>query len=183
MNDLDTVRSLRAHFASGDETRLAPGRARLLAAIGQRPRSSRARRVILPAAAAVVVATGAAVAMSVGGESATHAGRPARHATLTAQLLERASATAARRHVRTPSPRQWFYISYVDYSYGQHPAITRDPEWNTFDGRSSAYYGNGRLILHQSRGDGGTGGPTALDKFKRQRHAADCLYRARVPAR
>ncbi len=62
-----------------------------------------------------------------------------------------------------PGPHQWFYTKFVEYGYGQ--PIQSSENWETFDGRQTAYFQNGQLIVHKTLGVFGSGGPTALDKY------------------
>jgi hypothetical protein len=178
MNDLDFVRDLRAHVAGPADARLAVGRARLTAAIragsgGATPRSRLAglnRPVIAGALAVSVVAV---TVVAVGAGSAGQAAHPrpaatkAMTLTLTARVLRAAATVTARDRAAQPRPGQWFYQYVVGYQFGQRPAFTAGPQWQTFDGRYSAYYAGpgGPLIVHESPAPAPPARGTALDQF------------------
>lgn len=166
MNDLDLVRDLRADVPSPTRERLAPGRARLLASISRpsRPRYAR-RAVLLVTAAAAASAVAVAVASGAFSGPATRSAAvkpPAIRLTLTAQLLSTAAATVAKHPAVRPGPHQWFYAKFVAHDYGQ-PTQSNE-NWETFDGRQTAYFQNGQLIVHKTLGVFG-GGPTALGEY------------------
>jgi hypothetical protein len=170
MNDLDLVRDLRADVPSPTGERLAPGRARLLASISRPSRPRYARRAVLPVTAAAAAAAAVAVAVVVAsGASSGPATRsaavkpPAIRLTLTAQLLSTAAATVAKHPAVRPGPHQWFYTKLVGHDYGQ-PAQSNE-NWETFDGRRTAYFQNGQLIVHKTLGAFGGGGPTPLGEY------------------
>ena len=154
MNDLDLVRDLRADVPSPTRERLAPGRARLLASVSRPSRPRYARRAVLPvAAAASAVAVAVAAASGAWSSPATRSAAvkpPAIRLTLTARLLSTAAATVAKHPVARPGPHQWFYTRFVGHDYGQ-PAQSNE-NWETFDGRRTAYFQNGRLIVHKTLG-------------------------------
>jgi hypothetical protein len=176
LNDIDLVRELRAEVSLPGTTSVAAGRARLLeAASAARPRASsprvtrvwparpsvRGRSVLFPAAA---VAASVAVAAGVIGYGLSTRSLPAKpavasktpaaktsqtQATLAARILREASNVVERAPVKTiPAPGQWIYTKTIDAQYKQ--ATTSDDEWETFDGGQTAYYSDGRLIVHQS---------------------------------
>ena len=66
--------------------------------------------------------------------------------TLTTRLLSSAAATVSRRPAARPAPGQWFYSKFVAYDYGQ--PIQSNENWETFNGRRTAYFQNGQLIVH-----------------------------------
>jgi hypothetical protein len=166
MNDLDLVREMRADVQSPTRARLAPGRARLLASISRPSRPRYPRRAILPvgvaaaAAVAIVIASGA---VSGPATRSTAAKAPAIRLTLTAQLLSTAAAAVAKQPAVRPGPDQWFYTKLVEYDYGQ--PMRSGGNWETFDGRQTAYFVNGQLIVHKTLGVFGGGGPTALGEY------------------
>ena len=169
MNDLDLVRDLRADVPSPTRERLAPGRARLLASISRPSRPRYARRAFLPvtaAAAASAVAVAVAVASGALSGPASRSAAvkpPAIRLTLTAQLLSTAAATVAKHPAVRPRPHQWFYTKLVGHDYGQ-PAQSNE-NWETFDGRRTAYFQNGQLIVHKTLGAFGGGGPAPLGEY------------------
>ena len=169
MNDLDLVRDLRADVPSPTRERLAPGRARLLASVSRPSRPRYARRAVLPvAAAASAVAVAVAVAAASGAWSGPATGSaavkpPAIRLTLTAQLLSTAAATVAKHPVVRPGPHQWFYTKFVGHDYGQ-PAQSNE-NWETFDGRRTAYFQDGRLIVHKTLGAFAGGGLTPVGEY------------------
>ena len=169
MNDLDLVRDLRADVPSPTRERLAPGRARLLASVSRPSRPRYARRAVLPvsaAASAVAVAVAVAAASGAWSGPATRSAAvkpPAIRLTLTAQLLSTAAVTVAKHPVARPGPHQWFYTKFVGHDYGQ-PAQSNE-NWETFDGRRTAYFQNGRLIVHKTPGVFGGGGPTHVGEY------------------
>ena len=167
MNDLDLVRDLRADVPSPTRERLAPGRARLLASISRPSRPRYARRAVLPVTAAAA-ASAVAVAVASGALSgpATRSAAvkpPAIRLTLTAQLLSTAAATVAKHPAVRPGPHQWFYTKFVAHDYGQ-PTQSNE-NWETFDGRRTAYFQNGQLIVHKTLGVFGGGGPAPLGEY------------------
>jgi hypothetical protein len=156
--DLDLVAGLRAGVPEPPSGRLAVGRARLTAAIRARtsPVAARSRRrrlnrlaVAICASVAAAATIGATIAAA-GGMSSARKPHPAvLPALLAAKLLRTAASVAARDRAAEPRPGQWFYRDIVGYQYGQQPAFGTDAEWATFDGRYSAYYVGGQLIVHQ----------------------------------
>lgn len=161
MNDLDLVREMRADVPAPTRTQLAPGRARLVAALSPPPRRRRLSRAILPVAVAGTAAL-AAVAVSISGTGpSVHKPLPA-GPSLTARLLDAASATVARQPAVRPRPHQWIYTKSVYYSYRR--GSQRDENWMTFDGRKTAYFQGGRLIVHTGPGIPGRGG-TPLGRY------------------
>jgi hypothetical protein len=167
MTDLDLVRDLRADVPSPTRERLAPGRARLLASISRPSRPRYARRAVLPVTAAAA-ASAVAVAVASGAFSgpATRSAAvrpPAIRLTLTAQLLTTAAATVAEHPAVQPGPHQWFYTKFVAHDHGQPTQSNKN--WETFDGRQTAYFQNGQLIVHKTLGVFGGGGPTPLGEY------------------
>lgn len=165
MNDLDLVRDLRADVPSPTRERLAPGRARLLASISRPSRPRYARRAVLPVTAAAA-ASAVAVAVASGALSGPATRSPAVKPPairLTVQLLSTAAATVAKHPAVRPGPHQWFYTKFVGHDYGQPNQSNEN--WETFDGRRTAYFQNGHLIVHKTRGVFGGGGPTPLGKY------------------
>jgi hypothetical protein len=164
MNDLDLVRDMRADVPPRTRAQLALGRARLLASISGPSRPRTLRRAILPAGAAAAVAVAVVVASGAVSGPATRSTAPAIRLTLTAQLLNTAAATVATEPAVRPGPHQWFYTKFVQYQYGQPKQS--GGSWETFDGRQTAYFLNGQLIVHTSTAPVITGGGrTALDKY------------------
>lgn len=144
MNDLDLVRRLRADTPSPTSARLAPGRARLLAAM-HKPAARPVRRLVLPVGVVTAVAAGAAVVVfSTGGRDGVVA--PPAQLTLTAQLLNTASTTVAQQKVVEPGPKQWIYIRSASFNFGQ--AAEFDDNWLRFDASQSAYYEGSKLKVH-----------------------------------
>jgi hypothetical protein len=167
MNDLDLVRDLRADVPAPTRERLAPGRARLLASISRPSRPRFARRAVLSVTAAAA-ASAVAVAVASGPLSgpATRSAAvklPVMRLTLTARLLSTAAATVAQHPAVRPGPHQWFYTKFVGREYGQ--PTQSDENWETFDGRRTAYFRNGQLIVHETLGVFGGGGPTPLGEY------------------
>ncbi len=167
MTDLDLVRDLRADVPSPTRERLAPGRAQLLASISRPSRPRYARRAVLPVTAAAA-ASAVAVAVASGAFSgpATRSAAvrpPAIRLTLTAQLLTTAAATVAEHPAVQPGPHQWFYTKFVAHDYGQSTQSNKN--WETFDGRQTAFFQNGQLIVHKTLGVFGGGGPTPLGEY------------------
>jgi hypothetical protein len=167
MNDLDLVRDLRADVPAPTRERLAPGRARLLASISRSSRPRFARRTVLSVtAAAAAVAVAVAIASGPLSGPATRSAAvklPAMRLTLTARLLSTAAATVAQHAAARPGPHQWFYTKFVGRDYGQ--PTQSDENWETFDGRRTAYFQNGQLIVHETLGVFGGGGPTPLGEY------------------
>ena len=60
-------------------------------------------------------------------------------------------------------PHQWFYIKFVGHDYGQ--PIQSNENWETFDGRRTAYFQNGQLIVHKTLGIFAGGGPAPLGEY------------------
>ena len=167
MNDLDLVRDLRADVPSPTRERLAPGRARLLASVSRpsRPRYAR-RAVLLVTAVAAASAVAAAVASGAFSGPATRSAAvkpPAIRLTLTAQLLTTAAATVAEHPAVRPGLHQWFYTKFVAHDYGQPTQSNKN--WETFNGRQTAYFQNGQLIVHKTLGVFAGGGPTPVGEY------------------
>jgi hypothetical protein len=110
-------------------------------------------------AVAVAVATGAFSGPAIRSAAVRP---PAIRLTLTAQLLSTAAATVAKHPAVRPGPHQWFYTKFVALDYGQPTQSNKN--WETFDGRQTAYFQNGQLIVHKTLRVFG-GGPTPLDKY------------------
>src|SRR5450755_4771951 len=165
MNDLDLVRDLRADVPSPTRERLAPGRARLLASVSRPSRPRYARRAVLPVTAAASAVAVAAASGAFSGPATRSAAvkPPAIRLTLTAQLLSTAAATVAKHPAVRPGPHQWFYTKFVGHDYGQ-PTQSNE-NWETFDGRRTAYFQNGQLIVHKTLGAFGGGGPAPLGEY------------------
>ena len=186
MNDLDLVRDLRSDVPSPTRERLAPGRARLLPSISRPSRLRHARRAVLPVtAAAAASAVAVAVASGVLSGPATRSAPvklTATRQTLTAQLLSTAATTVARR---TPAvwlgPHQWFYTKFIGHDYGQ-PTQSSEKNWETFDGRRTAHFQNGLLIVHKARAAFRRRRPHPHGRVQRQRHTADRVQRAGIAA-
>jgi hypothetical protein len=165
------VRELRAEIPLPDAASVAAGRVRLLeAASAARPRATRLRAVRSSVRgrsflfAATTVATSVAVAAGVVGYGLSTRGVPAKpaaarktpaakssptQATLAARILREASNVVERAPViAVPAPGQWIYTKTIDAQYMQ--PTTSDDEWETFDGGQTAYYSDGRLIVHHS---------------------------------
>lgn len=163
MNDVDLLRQMRADIPPATRARLEPGRARLLAAISRPLRPRRLRRAMLPAGAAVAAAAVTiAVLITPGARFTPPAGAPP-HQTPTVELLNAAAATVAQRPTARPRSHQWFYTKFVQYSYAR--GTVSDANWETFDGRQSAYVQHGDLVVRQTPGRFGDGGRTALGQY------------------
>jgi hypothetical protein len=183
VNDIDLVRDLRAEVAAPDHSRLATGRARLQAVInpGDRPRPARLPRAkfLLPALAGTVAAA-VGIGYAVLDHSpaahpaaqpsasrpgpATAAGPPVTQAVLASRLLTQASSVVGRAPVKAePAPGQWVYSKTVDDQKPGGASIYEN--WETFDGRKSAYFENGHLIVHDSRGQVSTSGLSPLGAY------------------
>jgi hypothetical protein len=205
VNDIDLVRELRAEVTAPTPSRLADGRARLQAVIspGERPRPVHLLRAkfLIPALAGTVAAA-VGIGYAAGGHSPavpSVAGRPVAppsasrsgpptavppvtQAVLAAQLLTQASSVVGRAPVKAePAPGQWVYSKTVDY---QKPGGANVYEnWETFDGRKSAYFENGHLIVHDSRAQVSTAGLpplAAYDAWPSPKTAYDAI--ASLPA-
>lgn len=168
MNDLDLVRELRTDIPEPTQARLSAGRARLVAAISQPP-STPLRKLIIPVVAGAAAATIASTAIFGSGTGPTAHARPSTGVwakagvTLAARLLNAAAATVVKQPTVRPRPHQWFYTKFTQYAYGQ--GTTSDENWETFDGRWTAYYGGGKLNIHKTLGVFGGGGPTPLGRY------------------
>jgi hypothetical protein len=152
MNDLDLVRTLRADVTSPAPARVAAGRNRLLAAITRpSPRIRHPWRLALvtgTATAAAVAAVAVAVLAS-GARPSTPQARPSAaggRISLAAQVLTVAADKVASGPVARPPDDQWIYSRFVQTQTGQ--ATQSNENWIQFDGRRSAYFQDGRLIVH-----------------------------------
>jgi len=152
MNDLDTVRALRADAPSPSGDRLDEGRDRLRTAMAHGYRHHHRRTVLATAAGAAAAAVLAAVVLlPAGGASPAPAAHPAgtRHQS-PAQLLsvtavlDNAAAATLRRPSTLPGPHQWIYEKGV--KAGPDSRFTRE-SWTTFDGARSADIEHGRLVV------------------------------------
>jgi hypothetical protein len=162
MNDLDTVRALRADAPSPSGDRLAEGRDRLRTAMahGYRRHHHHRRTVLATAAGATVAAVLAAVVLLPAGASPAPAAHPAgaRHQAQARLLsvtavLDNAAAAASRRPSALPGPHQWIYEKGV--KAGPASRFTGE-SWTTFDGARSADIEHGRLVVlpYGPAGDG-----------------------------
>ena len=158
MNDLDLVRTLRADVPAPAPARVAAGRSRLLASIASpSPRVRHPWRLALPVAA-VTAAAAIAVAVAVAGSgNGTHpvarlTARPSVHSatsgpvSLSARVLTVAADKVASEPVTEPPAGQWIYTKSIQKQTGQ--ANQSDENWIRFDGRQSAYFLNGQLLIH-----------------------------------
>ncbi len=142
MSELDLVRSLRAGIPAPSPTRLAVGRARLLASIARPSRSRyRPRAIVLGGVALVAVAGG--VVLTAGSRSRV---APSMHLVLAARVLNAAALSAEARPDVRPAPTQWIYTRVVQYD-ARHGTSTSE-NWIRFDGRQSAYFQSGQLVVH-----------------------------------
>jgi len=164
VNDLDLVRAFAADTAWPAPDRLRCARERLLTAIAAEAAPSRSRpgvrRGPRPAwrtrpgalAAATAIALAAAVAVVVISDgsrtAASHSGRGPAHYVLAAEILRAAAHAQSAQPGGRPAPAQWLYGEAVEDEIGQ-PAQEND-SWLQFDGRQSAYFQGGRLIVHTS---------------------------------
>ena len=131
---------------------------------GHVPATPAARSSPVTAAAAAAVAVAVANGALSGSAARSAAVKPpAIRLTLTAQLLSTAAATVAEHPAVRPGPHQWFYIKFVGHDYGQ--PIQSNENWETFDGRRTAYFQNGQLIVHKTLGIFAGGGPTPLGEY------------------
>ncbi|MGD0069614.1 MAG: CU044_5270 family protein [Streptosporangiaceae bacterium] len=157
MNDLDLVRTLRADVPAPPPARIAAGRNRLLASIASpSPRVRHPWRLALPIGAVTAAAAIAAVAVTVAGLG-THplarpTARPSAHSapslriSLSARVLAVAADKVASEPVTKPHAGQWIYTKFIQKQTGQ--ASQSDENWIRFDGRQSAYFLNGQLLVH-----------------------------------
>lgn len=170
MNELDLLRELRADVPAPDHDRLAAGRSALLAAIvgaGAVPRrrsviSRHPRRALALAVATAVTAVVAVTTLSdrASTDSPT-AAVPASRVTLAAEVLRAAAARLGSEPARRPAPRQWIYSVAVQAGEG---GGSGEPNWMTFDGSSSAYYEDHRLVVDHVPSRPAVG-PTAMARF------------------
>jgi hypothetical protein len=175
VTDLDLIRDIRAEVPAPAPARLAAGRTRLLRGISPAapctPSSPGRRfpaRVLVPAgavAAAAAIAGGAIVASGPGaaGPAGPAVQPPVVQLTVTARLLSAASATLAREPAVRPGMHQWIYSKFVEYDYGH--GTQSDENWIRFDGRQSAYFLDGRLIVHTGPAIAARDGMTPLAAY------------------
>jgi hypothetical protein len=172
MNDLDLVRTLRADVPAAAPERVAAGRDRLLAGIASpAPRVRRRWRLALPAAAVTAAAVVAAVAVLGNGvhPPVHRAARPSARPTasgrisLPMRVLTVAADKVASEPVTEPRDGQWIYTKFTQTQTGQ--ATQSDENWTRFDGRQSAYFLNGQLIIHSSPAASGPAGATGLAAY------------------
>jgi hypothetical protein len=176
MDELDLVGSLRAEVPTADVRHLSAGRDRLLAEIDSLPgnpwndsrqpsRGSRRNhwRLALPSAITMLAAAAATAGVLILVSPLTHSTgtpppsswtatpgpSPAARAELAAQWLQVAADAVARQRADRPNPTQWFYVQTLtdDTTQGRRT----DVNWNTFDGRWSAYYEGTHLVVHDGR--------------------------------
>jgi hypothetical protein len=159
MNDLDLVRTLRADVPPAAPARVAAGRNRLLASIATpSPRVRHPWRLALPVGTVTAAAAIVAVAVAVAGLGhgtpplARSSARPSAHSapsgriSLPARALTVAADKIASEPVTEPPDGQWIYTKFVQKQTGQ--ATGSDENWIRFDGRQSAYFLNGQLLIH-----------------------------------
>jgi hypothetical protein len=151
MNDLDLVRTLRADVTSPAPARVAAGRNRLLAAITRpSPRIRHPWRLALVTGTATATAAVAAVAvLASGAQPSTPQARPSAtggRISLAAQILTVAADKVASEPATRPPDGQWIYYKFVQTQTGQPTQSAEN--WIQFDGRQSAYFQDGRLIVH-----------------------------------
>jgi hypothetical protein len=159
MNELELLRDLRSEVSGPNAGDLAAGRARLVAAITPRRRSSfRPRRAMTVALAAAAIAAAGVVATL---DRAAPVSGPASHMTLAAQVLHAAAARLGAEPSHRPAPGQWIYSVAVQAGGGGGSGV---PNWMTFDGSGSAYYFRGRLIVHRDPNPPAAG-RTAMARF------------------
>ncbi|MFC4585754.1 CU044_5270 family protein [Sphaerisporangium corydalis] len=170
MDDLKTLRELRADAPLPDAGRLSATRARFMsegpeagrfsaarAAAGPRGRGLRAfpRPLLLAAAFAAVAALVAVFAHpgQTGGAPPSAAGRYAG----TAVTLERAALVAGSRSTSpTPRPDQWQYSRSMDKQANGPDAGRVQEEWIRYDGKRAAVFGDdGRLRISKVPPDPG----------------------------
>lgn len=155
MNDLDLVRTLRADLPAAAPARIAAGRNRLLASIANpAPHARHAWRLALPVGAVTAAAAVAAIAVLGNGvhPSARSTGHRSTHSatsgqiSLSARVLTVAADKVASEPVTEPPDGQWIYTKFIQTQTGQ--ATQSDENWIRFDGRQTAYFLNGQLIVH-----------------------------------
>jgi hypothetical protein len=162
MNDLDLLCDMRADVPSPSPARLAAGRNRLLASAAHPPKPRHQRRIFVPAGL-VTAAAGALVAVVIANSGTAPAHPvPGTRLTLASQVLQNASATAAKRAAVEPGPHQWFDTTFVIYGYGQ--GTGKDETWYRFDGVQYAVMVNGHLDVHTQKAVAASMG-SALDAY------------------
>jgi hypothetical protein len=149
MNDLDMVRTLRTDVPPPAPARLAAGRNRLLAATARpSPRARHPWRLVL--VTGTVTATAVAVAvLASGAHPSTPQASPSAtggRISLAAQILKVAAAKVASEPATRPPDGQWIYSKFVQTQTGQ--ATQSNENWIQFDGRRTAYFLDGQLIVH-----------------------------------
>ncbi|GII02012.1 CU044_5270 family protein [Planobispora takensis] len=168
MDDLETLRGMRAEAPRAEADRLRPARDRLLteaaAVSAGRGRARRAWRrsggrgavmrrrsigragVVLAGALALVTAVALVVAQAggrSGGEGGTaHGGPPqaVRYADKAVVLEQAALVAGSRSTASEPRPDQWLYRKYVVRQPGQDSEPRVFEEWTRYDGRQRAGY-------------------------------------------
>jgi hypothetical protein len=156
MNDLDLVRTLRADVPPAAPARVAAGRSRLLAAIASpSPRVRHPWRLALPVGAVTAAAIAAVAVAGLGHgthPAARSTTRPSAHSatsgpiSLSARVLAVAADKVASEPVTEPLAGQWIYTKFIQKQTGQ--ANQSDENWIRFDGRQTAYFLNGQLLIH-----------------------------------
>ena len=151
MNDLDMVRTMRAEVPPPAPARLAAGRNRLLAATARpSPRVRHPWRLALVTGTVTATTAVAAVAVLAGGAHPSTP-QPSPSATggrisLAAQILKVAAAKVASEPATRPPDGQWIYSKFVQTQTGQ--ATQSNENWIQFNGRRTAYFLDGQLIVH-----------------------------------
>jgi hypothetical protein len=149
MNDLELLRDWRAEVGGPDASQLAAGRERLTALIaaGRPPRRIRSESLLRPGAlgfaGATMLAAAVALIVVLGG---TRPGTS--RVSLAAQILQRAAVVRGEQPGSRPSPHQWIYQYFVSRELGQ---TQRNGAWERFDGRRTASYVNGRLVVFREK--------------------------------
>jgi hypothetical protein len=147
MNDLDLLRTMRADAPEPAGDRLATGRERLRSAAAPR-RDGHRRPIMILAGGLAAASTAAAVVLVSQQAPATPPARPAVVRLLSAtQVLDRAATAAASRPALLPGPHQWVYQKGIK-SLTDGSARFTMAGWTRFDGRESAAFENGKLVIY-----------------------------------
>jgi hypothetical protein len=184
MNELEMIKSMLAEEPPSPQV-IAAGRRRLQGEQGRRaPRRPRLGWPALTGVGLAATATAAAVAVIVSGSgstprapgslgssgsSASSGSSGSKAATIqlaAAVVLNKAATAADARPVPEPQPGQWLSIHTTEYQVDERGTMT-DDNWITFDGRRTAYFAKGHLVVHDSHLPMSSGSPKgAYDMLK-----------------
>ncbi|NJP88202.1 hypothetical protein HCN51_01800 [Nonomuraea sp. FMUSA5-5] len=149
MDDLRSLRELRAVVPEPDEAWLAQGRRRLLRRMRGHGRGRRFGRALLVAGA---LGTAAAVALVVVRPQepvppAPSSGPPIVQLDADAVLARAAATVGRRKAAEVPRPTQWQYTKSLD-KQPNGDTVRASEQWMRYDGKQTAAFGeDGRLVI------------------------------------